>query len=63
MCTITAAAVFALSRSAMLDTQQYGWNTAGSLKDPLTSKIVCVQISKILRQKKMCIFKFGIQTI
>ena len=26
MCTITAAAVFALQPSVMLDTQQNGWN-------------------------------------
>ena len=50
-CTITAAALFALPLSATLDTQQNGWNTAGSLKDHLASKIVRMQISSILRQK------------
>ena len=39
--TITAAAVFALQLSAVLDTQQNGWNTAGSLSDHLASKTVC----------------------
>ena len=51
--TMVAAAVFALQRSVTLDTQQNGWNTAGSLQDHLASKIVCIQISSILRQKKM----------
>ena len=59
--TITAAAVFALQLSAVLDTQQNGWNTAGSLSDHLASKIVFMQISSILRQKKIDIFKFCIQ--
>ena len=44
--------------SAVLDTQQNSWNTAGSLKHHLASKIVCIQISSIWRQKKMGIFKF-----
>ena len=48
--------MFALPLSATLDTQQNDWNTAGSLKDHSASKIVCIQISSLLRQKKMRIF-------
>ena len=47
----------ALQLSAMLDTQQNGWNTAGSLKAHLASKNVFIKISIILRQKTMYIFK------
>ena len=50
--------VFVLPLNATLDTQQNDWNIAGSPKDHLASKIVCIHISSILRQKRMGIFKF-----
>ena len=50
----TAAAVFTPSTR---DTQQNGWNTAGSIEYSLTSKIVCIPISDILRQNIIGILK------
>ena len=39
MCTITVATVFALPLSATLDTNQNGWNTAGSARGMSLRKV------------------------